>query len=200
MSGDRNAAALLRAAGHPNGRLSGKLKLSAVSRLQRWLLPAALIWAVAGPIVQVAAAQPEGSGISVADRAAIETAYNDMTSAFAADKLCRAGALMTDDYRQIDDRGRGVDKAGAIKEFQAKRNMVRSFQSRLSITSVIAQADGVHVEMATHSWGTGVERILFFSVKGPYTYDLRVKDVWVKTPQGWRLKFRQKLQDEISAG
>jgi len=56
--------------------------------------------------------------------------------------------------------------------------------------------DGIHVQMATHSSGTGVKRILFLNIKGTFTNDLRVNDVWVSTPDGWRLKSRLMLQDD----
>jgi len=126
----------------------------------------------------------------------IASAYSQMNEAFITNCIDRSAAFMTDDYRQVDPQGHTLDKTGTCKKFQWERKQISTIQSQCSINSMTQCPDGVQVVMTTHSSGTGFKRVLFMNVKGVFTNDLRVVDVWVSTPTGWRLKSRKMLQDE----
>lgn len=48
-----------------------------------------------------------------------------------------------------------------------------------------------------HSSGVGEKRILFAKFHANFTDDLWVRDMWVQTAQGWRIKSRQTLGDTM---
>ena len=125
----------------------------------------------------------------------IQSAYAQMTAAFVDNHLERSLIFFADDYRQVDPKGHSLDRDGARKKFQSERNQIRTVQSQCSIVSMASDSDGVHVEMTTHSFGTGAKHVLFFNIPGTFTNDLRVLDLWVSTPDGWRLKSRTMLED-----
>jgi len=139
-----------------------------------------------------AAPLPPGAA---AYRNAIQSAYTVMTAAFVDNHLDRSSLYFATDYRQVDPHGHILDKDGSQKKFQSLRDQINTVQSLCTVASMNAEADGIHVEMATHSAGTGTKRVLFFKVSGTFTNDLRVSDVWVDTPDGWRLKSRLMLED-----
>ena len=166
-------------------------------------LPASLALAVLflAPIVSRADTPPTTAiaglatpGVCCCD--AIKTAYSQMTDAFAENQLDRSLVYLAPDYRQVDPKGHMLNRDGTIKKFRWERAQVRTIQSQCSILAMTVESDGVHVEMATHSSGTGAKRVLFVTVSGTFTNDLHVDDLWVNTPDGWRLKYRQMLQDE----
>jgi len=163
-------------------------------------LPLCLALAAFGAPLAVCSAAP--SDVTPAQSApaadcqlAIQTAYNQINDSFATNHLDRGCVFIENDYRQVDPHGHAMDKVSTRNKFQSERNMIRTIQTQCSITSLTVAPDGVHVRMATHSSGTGVKRIMFFNVKGTFVNDLRVNDLWVNTPDGWRLKSRLMLQD-----
>ena len=128
-------------------------------------------------------------------RLAIQSAYALMTAAFVDNRLDRSSLFFATDYRQVDPHGHALDKADSQKKFQTLRDQISTVQSQCTVGSMNAETDGIHVEMATHSAGTGSKRVLFFKIPGTFTNDLRVMDIWVDTPDGWRLKSRLMLED-----
>jgi len=129
-------------------------------------------------------------------RLAIPNAYKQMTAAFAANHLDRGNLLVTNDYRQVDPQGNTLDKNGCRMKFQSERDSIRTIQSQMSIGRMTVTPAGVQVQMAMHSAGTGVKKVLFVHIKGTFINDMRVSDLWVNTHDGWRLKSRLLLRDD----
>jgi hypothetical protein len=141
-------------------------------------------------------ASPNSNDGASSCRDAIQAAYTQMTQAFANNVLEQSAQLFAADYRQIDPHGHALDKDGSLKKFQWERDCIRTIQSTCQIANITEGPDGIHVQMATHSTGTGVKRVLFFKVMGSFINDMRVEDLWVNTPMGLRLKTRQLIQDD----
>ncbi len=74
---------------------------------------------------------------------------------------------------------------------------MKSILSRYAIQSLAPAPGGMLAEMHMHSSGLGEKRILFAKLHGAFTDDLWVRDLWVSTPQGWRIQHRQTLKDDL---
>lgn len=172
-----------------------KICLSRACGLQRWFglkyLILCIVASATSPIIS-SPVQADSAGC----REAIHTAYMQMINDFANNKLAMSAVYLSDDYREVDTHGHGLDKAGCLKKLQGRRNDIRSVKSQCSIGSVTSALDGVHVKMTMHSVGKGVKHVVFLTVQGAFVNDLRVDDLWVKTQDGWRLKHRLTLLDD----
>ena len=137
---------------------------------------------------------------SAADRAAIQAAYEGLGTSFQAHDLDRFMGYFTPDYIDVDENGRHLTKDQTRQGYKDQLGQLKSIQSHYVVRSVTATRAGTLVEMRMHSSGTGEKRILFVKVRGHFTDELWVRDLWVNTPQGWRLQHRQTLKDDLSTG
>ena len=129
-------------------------------------------------------------------RAAIQSAYDQFSAAFDAHDLDRFMSFFSPDYTGIDPKGKPVSREQTIKQFKEKRNQILTMRCLYTIQNLSQTADGVLVEMKMHSDGTGQKRVIFMKVRGTFTNDTVVRDLWVNTADGWRLKRRQTLRDD----
>ena len=106
-------------------------------------------------------------------------------------------AYFTDDYIDIDEKGARLNKEQTRRGYEKQLGQLKSIESHYTIQNIAPAAGGTLVEMKMHSRGTGEKRVLFARLRGTFTNDLWVRDLWVSTPQGWRLKHRQTLQDDL---
>jgi len=131
-----------------------------------------------------------------ASRAAIQAAYDQFSAAFDAHDLDRFMSFFSSDYTSTDPKGKPVSRDQTIKQFKEKRDQILTMRCQYAIQNLSQTADGVLVEMKMHSDGTGQKRVMFMKVRGTFTNDTIVRDLWVNTADGWRLKRRQTLQDD----
>ena len=131
---------------------------------------------------------------------AIQAAYEGMGTSFQAHDLDRFMTYFQPDYVDIDENGKHLTKEQTRQGYSAQLRQMKSIQSRYVVKDVQATPIGTLVEMRLHSHGTGEKRILFAKIRGYFTDDLWVRDLWVNTPQGWRLQRRQTLKDDLSTG
>jgi ketosteroid isomerase-like protein len=129
------------------------------------------------------------------DRAAIQAAYDKINSAFVDNDLDSVMTLFTTDYTQTDPHGRILDFSGLRKKFQGLRNQIITAHIDCSIKDISVGPDGDMVDMNSLTIGTGAKRVLFMKVKGSFTNNLVVHDLWVHTASGWQIKSRQTLVD-----
>jgi len=134
------------------------------------------------------------------DRAAIQVAYEGLGAAFQAHDLDRFMAYFRPNYIDVDENGKHLTKEQTRRGYQDQLGQLKSIQSHYVVKSVTTTLTGTLVEMQMHSSGTGEKRILFARVRGHFTDDLWVRDLWVNTPQGWRLQHRQTLKDDLNIG
>ncbi len=137
---------------------------------------------------------------SSSTHAAIQAAYEGLGKAFQAHDLDRFMTYFQPDYIDIDENGKHLTKEQTRQGYSAQLRQMKSIQSRYVVKDVQTTPSGTLVEMRLHSHGTGEKRILFAKIRGHFTDDLWVRDLWVNTPQGWRLRRRQTLKDDLSTG
>ncbi len=158
-------------------------------------MSAAVLCAIAAVFLSVLPARPAPAvPVSAAD--AIRAVYGQINQEFQHRNPDAAMALFTPDYTLTDENGKKLTRAQAIQNYRDTMRDVRSMQTTFDLISVTPVSGGEWAEMKMHSQGTGQKRILFAHIRGTFTNDLHVRDFWVSTPQGWRLKYRQTLQDE----
>lgn len=144
-----------------------------------------------------AAAAPPAAAPSAADRAAIQAAYDELGAAFSRHDLPRFMSYFTADYIDIDEKGARLTKEQTRRGYQDQLGQMKTIQSRYAVQSLAPAPGGTLVEMRMHSSGLGEKRVLFAKLHGTFTDDLWVRDLWVSTPQGWRIQRRQTLKDEL---
>lgn len=133
-----------------------------------------------------------------AGRAAIQAAYDGLNAAFSRHDLPRFMSYFTDDYVDTDEKGARLNKEQTRRGYRDQLGQMKTIQSRYALQTLTpAPAGGLLVEMRMHASGLGEKRILFAKLRGAFTDDLWVRDLWVPTPQGWRLQRRQTLQDDL---
>ncbi len=127
---------------------------------------------------------------------AIRAMYSQINAELPRRDLDGAMSLFTPDYALIDEKGKKLTRAQAIQDYRDTMRDVRSMQTTFNLVSLTPVSGGAWADMKMYSQGTGQKRVLFTRIRGTFTNDLHVRDFWVPTPQGWRLKYRQTLQDE----
>ena len=130
-------------------------------------------------------------------RPAIQSAYEGLNVAFTQHDLNRFMTYFTPDYTVVDEKGKRFTKDQTRRQYADQLAQIKTMQSRYSVGGVSAAPGGILVEMRMHSSGVGEKRILFAKFHANFTDDLWVRDTWVQTAQGWRIKSRQTLGDTM---
>jgi hypothetical protein len=125
-----------------------------------------------------------------AARAEIQGAYNQLCADFEARSLGSAMNFFTPDFMATDEHGKQISRDQTMRQYQDLDNTITSMQSHWNLGTVTPVPGGDVVEMDMFSNGTGRKKVLFFHVNGTFTSEMRVRDFWVDTPQGWRIKRR----------
>ena len=147
------------------------------------------LFGLAGPLA--AAAVPP------ADQSAISAAYSRINTAFTRHDLDQFMTYFTPDYKVVDENGATYNKDQTRKQYADQLKQVKTMQSRFTVGNFVSVPGGVEAEMKLHTQGIGEKRVLFMKFKGTYADDLWVRDFWVQTPQGWRVKSRKTLADKL---
>ena len=134
---------------------------------------------------------PAGAG-----RAAILEAYDQINADFLHRDIPQVMSFFTPDFTEVNDRGAKADKEQTRRRYQEEQGQITTMQTHYTLQNFTPTVAGTLVEVRMHSDGTGVKRILFAKIHGTFTNDLWVRDLWVDTTQGWRLKHRQTLEDQ----
>ena len=135
--------------------------------------------------------------VPAASQAAIKSAYSQINAAFSAHDMNRFMTFFTPDYKVVDEKGATYNKEQTRKQYVNQLKQVKTMQSRYTVQNFLATPAGVEVDMTLHTEGIGEKRVLFIKFQGHYTDDLSVHDLWVQTPQGWRIKSRKTLTDQL---
>lgn len=130
-------------------------------------------------------------------RPAILAGYDGLSVAFTQHDLNRFMTYFTPDYTVVDEKGHRFTREETRKQYAGQLAQIKSMQSRYTVGGLSPAPGGVLVEMRMHSSGVGEKRILFAKFHANYTDDLWVRDTWVNTAQGWRIRTRQTLQDKM---
>lgn len=122
--------------------------------------------------------------------------YDQINAAFMRRDVGGVMTYFTPDYTATDTNGDRLNRDQTRRRYQDQLGQIRSIQGRFTIQRFVPVPGGAWAEMQMHSAGTGEKRVLFARVHGTFTNDFHSRDLWVKTPQGWRLKYRLILQDD----
>ncbi len=157
----------------------------------RYFASAAVFLALlAAPKAFAAAAPP-------AAQAAIQSGYSQINVAFSQHDLNRFMTFFTPDYKVVDEKGATYNKEQTRKQYADQLKQMKTMQSSFTVRNFAATPAGVECEMKLHTQGGGEKRVLFMKFKGTYADDLWVHDLWVQTPQGWRIKSRKTVSDKL---
>ena len=148
-----------------------------------------LLFALAGP--RVSAAVPPAAQVAISE------AYSQINAAFTQRDMNRFMTYFAPDYKVVDEKGTTYNKEETRKQYTDQLKQVRTMQSRFTVQNFVSVPGGVQAEMKLHTQGIGEKRVLFMKFKGTYADDLWVRDIWVQTPQGWRVKSRKTLSDKL---
>lgn len=142
-------------------------------------------------------ASAAAASVPPADQSAISAAYAQINSAFTQHDLDQFMTFFTPDYQVVDEKGATHTKEQTRKQYADQLKQVRTMQSRFTIANFVSLPGGVQAEMKLHTQGIGEKRVLFMKFRGTYSDDLWVRDFWVQTPQGWHIKSRKMLSDNL---
>lgn len=159
------------------------------SSILRLSFAGVLLFGLAGS--SVAAAVPPAA------QSAISAAYTQINTAFTQHNLDQFMAYFTPDYKVVDEKGATYNKEQTRKQYTDQLKQVKTMQSRFTVQNFVSVPGGVQAEMKLHTQGIGEKHVLFMRFKGTYADDLWVRDFWVQTPQGWRVKSRKTLADKL---
>ena len=126
----------------------------------------------------------------------IKAAYDRINAAFLRDNMDGLMAYFTPDYTELSRARRDGESGRGAASVPGSPLQITSMSSHWTLQDLQPTAEGVSVQMTMHSSGTGIKRILFAKLRGTFTDDLQVRDLWVHTAQGWRLKHRVVLSDQ----
>ncbi len=144
-----------------------------------------------------AAPRADAGAVPPAAQAAIQSGYSQINAAFSQHDLNRFMTFFTPDYKVVDEKGTTYNKDQTRKQYGGQLQQMKTMQSSFTVGSFAATPAGVECEMKLHTTGVGEKRVLFMKFKGTYADDLWVHDLWVQTPQGWRIKSRKTLADTL---
>ena len=96
--------------------------------------------------------------------------------------------ILADDFVLITDRGASLTKADLIKEAQEKRTIYEQQEVEEGTQKVRIWRDTAVV--------TALLRIKGTRDQNPFDYKVRVSQIYVRTPTGWRYVFGQPLKPD----
>lgn len=132
-----------------------------------------------------------------AAQSAISAAYGEINTAFTQHDIPRFMTYFAPDYKVVDEKGATYNKEETRQQYTDQLKQVRTMQSRFTVQNFVSVPGGVQAEMKLHTQGIGEKKVLFMKFRGTYADDLWVRDFWVQTPQGWRVKSRKTLSDKL---
>ena len=123
----------------------------------------------------------------------IQTNYNQINAAFIRKDIKGATALFTPDYMLINPEG----KKQTLAEFREHydnlftRFNIKLTSNKATIKNIDVNASGIDVAIEQKTEGTiaGFNKIVINQTS---------RDLWLKTPQGWRLKQSKVLTSQTT--
>ena len=129
-------------------------------------------------------------------QSAIQAEYVQMNAAFVRHDLDDVMSYFTPNYTATDSKGQTETLQQTRLQYEDELKQMTTMQSHYRVVSCTHVPAGIEIEIRAHSDGTGVKHVFFATLKGSFTNDLWVRDLWVQTPQGWRLRHRLIFQDD----
>ena len=124
------------------------------------------------------------------------TQYQGINDAIVKRDVDKIMSYFTDDFTETNSVGATVDREQERKQYQSEFGKIKSMNVHYSIQDCIPTPAGTYCDVKFHLDGIGFKRILFMKVQGAFTNDLIVRDLWIQTADGPRLKSRLTLLDQ----
>ncbi len=123
----------------------------------------------------------------------IQTNYNKINAAFVRKDIKGATAYFTPDYVNINSKG----EKQTLAEFRThydnlfSRFSINLTSNQATIKGIIVKPEGIDVSIEQRTEGTiaGINKIVINQTSS---------DLWMKTPQGWRLKQSKILTNQTT--
>jgi len=143
--------------------------------------------------VTIVTVAPVFAEINAKVQPVIQTNYNQINAAFIRQDIKGATALFTPDYILINPEG----EKQTLAEFREHygnlftRFNVKLISNKATIKNIDVNASGIDVAIEQKTEGTiaGFNKIVINQTS---------RDLWLKTPQGWRLKQSKILTSQIT--
>jgi|GEM_PF-4150870 len=143
--------------------------------------------------VTIVTVAPVFAEINAKVQPVIQTNYNQINAAFIRQDIKGATALFTPDYTLINPEG----EKQTLAEFREHygnlftRFNVKLISNKATIKNIDVNASGIDVAIEQKTEGTiaGFNKIVINQTS---------RDLWLKTPQGWRLKQSKILTSQIT--
>jgi ketosteroid isomerase-like protein len=143
--------------------------------------------------VAIVTIQPTHAETNVKVKEIVQTNYNRINAAFVRKDIKGATALFTPDYVSISPEG----QKQTLAEFRTYYdNLFNKFNIKLTsnktiIKNIATNPDGIDVAIEQSTEGTvaGSNRIVINQTS---------RNLWMKTPQGWRLKQSKILTNQTT--
>ncbi len=146
-------------------------------------LPLIALAVAAGPL-RADASSP------AAARAGIKAAYDQICTDFGQRDIGGAMSFFAPDYVATDEHGKLISRDETRRQYLDLDSNITSLHSHWTLGSVTPVPGGFLADMDMRSDGTGRKKVMFFHVNGTFTSEMRVRDLWADTPQGWRIERR----------
>jgi len=127
---------------------------------------------------------------------AISQQYAQINDAITKHDVDKIMSYFTDDFTEVNVSGAIVNRDQERKDYTSKLSTIKSMVIHYSIDDCNSSPFGTYCDVKFHIEGVGFKKILFMKIVGTFTNDLVVRDFWIATPDGPRLKSRQTFVDE----
>lgn len=133
--------------------------------------------------VAIVTVQPTFAENSVKIRPLVQSNYDRINAAFVKQDIQAATALFTKDYVSISPKGEQ-------KNLTEIRSYYDNLFNRFKIKVTLNKTKIANVALAANELNVGVEQNIEAMVVGTnkLVINQTSRDLWLKTPQGWRLK------------
>jgi ketosteroid isomerase-like protein len=143
--------------------------------------------------VAIATISPSHAETTVKAKAIVQTNYDKINAAFVRKDIKGATALFTQDYVSISPEG----TKQTLEEFQTHYdNLFNRFNIKLTsnktvIKDIVVNGNGIDVAIEQRTEGT-------IAGSNKLVIDQTSRNLWLKTPQGWRLKESKILTNQTT--
>jgi hypothetical protein len=127
---------------------------------------------------------------------AINAQYAQINDAIIQHNLDKIMSFFTYDFSELNNAGAIVNRDQERKSYQSELGRIKSMQIHYIVQNCDTTPAGMTCVVRFHMDGIGFKRIMFMKLEGTFTNDLLVHDLWVPTPEGWKLKSRQTVLDQ----
>ncbi len=133
--------------------------------------------------VAIVTAQPTFAENNIKIRPIVQSNYDRINAAFVKQDIQAATALFTKDYISISPKGEQKNLAETREYYD---NLFNRF--KIKVTSNKTKI--ADVEFADRELNVGIEQNIEATIVGrnKLVINQTSRDIWLKTPQGWRLK------------